>query len=150
MKIRGPLDRAEIADFLDGREIPARLACRTPAGHLWMLSLWYRYRSEADGWILECSTSANATIVDYLESNPEVAFEISTNRPPYRGVRGRGTASIDPDPEKETLRELLEAYLGGTESGLAESLLSEDREEVRITVAPAVVYGWDFSERMSK
>ncbi|MFU8869740.1 pyridoxamine 5'-phosphate oxidase family protein [Natronococcus sp.] len=158
MKVRGSRSREEIAAFLETQTIPVRLGCRTPAGHPWMVSLWYRHRSietdengsgtENDGWILECATSAEADVVAYLRETPEVSFEVSTNDPPYAGVRGRGEASLEPDPEKEVLRDLLERYLGGTESKLARTLLDEDREEVTITLEPAVVYGWDFSGRM--
>lgn len=153
MKVRGSRSRDDITAFLETQTIPVRLGCQTPSGHLWMVSLWYRYRPEetdedGDDWRLECATSASADVVAYLRENPDVAFEISTNDPPYAGVRGRGTASIEPDPEKEVLRDLLERYLGGTDSELARGLLREDREEVMITIDPAVVYGWDFSERM--
>ncbi|SFC74401.1 hypothetical protein SAMN05444422_11924 [Halobiforma haloterrestris] len=158
--VRGTLTREELADFLEERDIPVRIACRTPSGHLWMLSLWYRFLhadEDSDPWLLECSTAADSTVVDYLtatddgsatDPEAEVAFEISTNRPPYRGVRGRGTASVAPDPEKETLRDLLEQYLGGTDSQLARTLLREERDEVTIAIEPAVVYGWDYSDRM--
>ena len=41
---------------------------------------------------------------------------------------------------------MLERYLGGTDSELAEILLAPGREEVRIEVGRA--YTWDFSDRM--
>ncbi|USZ73115.1 pyridoxamine 5'-phosphate oxidase family protein [Natronosalvus halobius] len=145
MKIRGSLSRAEIDDYLDEATVPIRLACHTPAGRLWMLSLWFQHR---DG-VFRCATGADADVVRYLGHDPSVAFEVSTNEPPYAGVRGSGTATVDPDPEKAVLRELLERYLGGTDSKLARSLLEKDRTEVTITVDPGVVYGWDFSERMA-
>ncbi|MFP8889259.1 pyridoxamine 5'-phosphate oxidase family protein [Natrialbaceae archaeon A-CW2] len=144
MRIRGSLTREEIDDYLSSTTVPVRLACHTPSGGLWMLSLWYRYRDGA----LECATAADANVVEYLEGDPTVAFEISSNQPPYIGVRGAGTASISPDPEKSVLRALLERYLGGTDSQLADTLLDESREEVVITVEPQTVYGWDFSDRM--
>ncbi|NUC72804.1 pyridoxamine 5'-phosphate oxidase family protein [Haloterrigena sp. SYSU A558-1] len=159
MRVRGSLSPARITDLLEDATIPIRLACRTPEDNLWMCSLWYRLeRTEADepangetdgGWRLRCATAASADIVSFLEADPRVAFEVSTNQPPYAGVRGRGAVSIDPDPEKETLRDLLERYLGDTESQLAGALLDEDREEVTTTIEPAVVYGWDFAERMA-
>ena len=136
------VERAE--EFLREQAIPVRLACHTRGGGLWMLSLWYRYREGR----LECATGANAKVVDYLENDPAVAFEISTNHPPYRGVRGAGTATVAPDEDKAVLRSLVERYLGGTDSPLAESLLSPDREEVRIAVDIERAYTWDFTERM--
>ena len=140
----GEWDRAEVAAFLTDATVPVRLSCRTPAGGLWMLSLWYRYR---DGCI-ECATGANATVVEYLRENSEVAFEISTNDVPYRGVRGAGVADIAPDEDKAVLGDLIERYLGDTDSKLARRLLSPDREEVRIEVDIHRAYTWDFSDRM--
>ena len=74
---------------------------------------------------------------------------MSTNDPPYRGVRGAGSATVAPDEDKETLRTMLERYLGGTDSELAEILLAPGREEVRIEVEVDRAYTWDFSDRMS-
>lgn len=166
MHVRGQLSSAELAAFLEETAIPLRLACRTPQDNLWMCSLWFRVvtadepgdEAAADGatadgatdenWRLQCATAASADVVSFLESDPGAAFEVSTNRPPYAGVRGRGTVSIEPDPGKETLRDLLERYLGGTDSQLARTLLDPEREEVTLTLEPAVVYGWDYASRM--
>lgn len=145
MNVRGSLERAEIEAFLEGSVVPLRLSCRTPSGRLWMVSLWFRYRDGA----LECATSADADVVSFLKADPDVAFEVSTNEPPYRGVRGNGTATVSPDPDKELLRALLERYLGTTESDLARRLLDPDRREVRIRIDPRTVAGWDYTDRMS-
>lgn len=143
-RLTGTWDRAETEAFLTAETIPLRLSCHTRGDDLWMLSLWYHYRDGA----LWCATSASADVVDYLEYDDRVAYEISTNEPPYKGVRGNGTATIKPDPQKELLKELLERYLGGTDSALAEQLLSPERDEVRIRIDPARVYTWDFTDRM--
>lgn len=135
-----------VDDFLSSQTIPVRLATRTPAGGLWMLSLWYGY--DADAGELRLATSASARVVDYLEYDAGVAFEISTNDPPYRGVRGQGTASLEPDAEKALLRTLVERYLGGTDNDLANWLLRDDREEVQITIDVTRAYAWDYSDRM--
>ena len=144
MQIRGSLDREEIEQFLTDCNIPIRIACRTPGDRLWMLSLWFRYR---DGGVY-CATSKGAAVVSYLEYDDRIAFEVSTNQPPYRGVRGGGRATISDDPEKAVLRELLERYLGETDTPLGSRLLSDNREEVTISIDPSVVFGWDFTDRM--
>lgn len=144
-RYRGRWDEPGVADYLDGARVPVRLATRTPRGGLWMLSLWFR---RVDGE-LRCATAADADVVEYLESDPEVAFEVSTNDPPYRGVRGNGTATVDPDEGKELLRSLLERYLGGTDNPTGRRLLRDEREEVRIRIEPRTVYSWDYSERMA-
>jgi nitroimidazol reductase NimA-like FMN-containing flavoprotein (pyridoxamine 5'-phosphate oxidase superfamily) len=140
----GEWDRAEVAAFLTDVTVPVRLACRTPAGGLWMLSLWYRFDEER----LVCATSAEADVVSYLRADDGVAFEVSTNDPPYRGVRGSGQTTIRPDEGKTVLRGLLDRYLGGTDSSLAQRLLDPERDEVVIDIDPSRLYSWDFTERM--
>lgn len=144
MEVRGALSAEQIGSFLEEMGVPVRLGCRTPADRPWMVSLWYRYR---DG-TLECSTAKDADLVRYLEHDDRVSFEVSTNEQPYRGVRGRGPATVAEDAEKTVLRDLLGRYQGGTDTDLGEWLLREDREEVSITIDPVVVYGWDYSDRM--
>lgn len=144
--LRGAWGHENVAAFLGETAVPVRLACRTPGGGLWMLSLWFEY--DADAGSLSCATSASADVVRYLRADEGVAFEVSTNRPPYRGVRGQGRATVEPDEEKALLKRLLDRYLGGTDSDLARSLLDPDREEVRIEVAVTKGYTWDYSDRM--
>jgi hypothetical protein len=144
--VAGVWNRERMATFLEDAVIPIRLGCRTPSGSPWMLSLWFRYRDDA----LWCATAESADVVTYLRANPEVSFEISVNDPPYRGVRGRGTVTIEPDPEKELLRDLIARYLGGTDSQLARRLLAADRDEVTLRIDPGKIYTWDYSDRMSE
>jgi nitroimidazol reductase NimA-like FMN-containing flavoprotein (pyridoxamine 5'-phosphate oxidase superfamily) len=143
----GTWDRESVAAFLADHAIPVRLGCRRPGGDLWMLSLWFEY--DASRGTLHCATKADADVVRFLRADARVAFEISTNHPPYRGVRGAGLAETAPDEEKTRLRSLLGRYLGGTDSGLAAELLRPDREEVEITIRPTEIYSWDFSDRMA-
>ncbi len=140
----GAWSRVERERFLTESTIPMRLACQKPGGTLWMLSLWYRYESGR----FYCATERSADVVRFLRENPAVAFEVSTNEPPYRGVRGSGSTSIEPDPEKSLLRTLVNRYLGDTESSLARRLLADDRSEVTIEIDPDRLYSWDFSHRM--
>jgi hypothetical protein len=44
--------------------------------------------------------------------------------PPYRGVRGRGIATLNDDRGEEILRRLIERYLGDSSSRLASFLLA--------------------------
>jgi nitroimidazol reductase NimA-like FMN-containing flavoprotein (pyridoxamine 5'-phosphate oxidase superfamily) len=147
IQIRGDLGRDWFDEFLETQTIPVRVATRTPAGGLWMLSLWYGY--EPDDGTLHLATSATARVVDYLEHDAEVAFEVSTNDVPYRGVRGQGTAHLASDDEKALLRSLVDRYLGGRDNDLATWLLRDDRDEVHVTVDVDRAYAWDYGDRMA-
>ncbi|MFB6089512.1 MAG: pyridoxamine 5'-phosphate oxidase family protein [Halobellus sp.] len=169
MRISGAWSQSEIDAFLAGSQAPVRLGCRTPDDRPWMLSLWYIWadgdavdeagRSLSEGFggsdcadcprEILCATSAHADVVEFLDHDPEISFEVSTNDYPYRGVRGRGTASIESDTEKRLLRALFERYLGGTDNALGDRLLAPEREEVRIRVSPERLHSWDFSDRMA-
>ncbi len=144
MQLSGSYDRDAVDSFLAETVVPIRIACETPRGRLWMVSLWFRY---ADG-VISCATARSADLVTYLEHRDHVAFEVSTNDPPYRGVRGNGSVTVSEDEGKELLRELLTRYLGGTDSPLARGLLDRSVGEVAIELTPEVVYSWDFGDRM--
>jgi len=143
-EFRGAWDEDDVEQFLREATIPIRLCARRPNDSLWLVALWYRYR---DGR-LECATGAGSDLVGFLRRNPEVAFDVSTNRIPYRGVRGSGTVTLAPDAEKTVLRSLLDRYVGRTDTPLGRELLRDDRDEVCITIDPEEVYSWDFSSRM--
>ena len=143
-EFRGPWGADEVEQFLQEVTIPIRIATRRPDDSLWQVALWYRYR---DGRF-ECATEANAQLVRFLRADSAIAFDISTNEIPYRGVRGNGVASISSDKNKDVLRSLIRRYLGSTNSPLADTLLRDEREEVRISIEPNQIYSWDFTDRM--
>lgn len=140
----GAWDEREAVEFLNTVNVPLRLGCLIVSDRPWIVPLWYRFRNGA----IQCSTSERADVVRFLREHPDVAFDVSTNDPPYRGVRGAGVASIEPDPEKDVLRDLLDRYLGGRGNPLATRLMEEHRDEVTIEIEPDRVYSWDFTDRM--
>jgi nitroimidazol reductase NimA-like FMN-containing flavoprotein (pyridoxamine 5'-phosphate oxidase superfamily) len=142
--ITGAWNQDEIESFLDSQTIPLRLSYKTGDEATWIVSLWYQYR---DGE-LYCATKSSADVVNDLKQSPRCSFEISTNEPPYKGVRGTVKAHLQDDTNKETLRSLIERYLGDTSSELAGSLLSSDRAETRIRLDIISIYSWDFTDRM--
>jgi hypothetical protein len=40
--------------------------------------------------------NGRARILEYLRVEPRCGFEVASDRPPYRGVRGQGVASLHP------------------------------------------------------
>ena len=141
----GPWPPAEVEAFLSAATIPVRLASNGRTYPL-VQSLWFRYE-EGAVW---CCTRADSVLVRRLLRDPHCAFEVSADQPPYRGVRGRGRATVLTEGAATTLPVLLDRYLGGTDSALATWLLSRLDEEVVIWIADLVVTSWDYSARMAR
>ena len=143
-KLKGCWSGAEVASYLDRSLIPLRLAVHDSSGSPWVLSLWFLYENGA----LWCATNAQAKLISYLQADAQCGFEVSGETPPYKGVRGKGQATLVPERGGEILLRLLGRYGIGLESGLAKSLLAKVEQEVAICITPSHISSWDFTSRM--
>lgn len=123
--------------------IPVRLAT-TGAGWPLVQSMWFRYEAGT----LWCATRDDAVVVRRLHQEPRCGFEVAGDDPPYRGVRGYGTAEILAQEGRRVLHELLDRYLGADNLSLRTWLLSRADREVAIAVRGLSVSTWDYSGRM--
>ena len=139
----GAWNGAVIARFLLDSRIPLRLSFESRNGPI-IVPLWFEY---SDGRMVSCSPE-ESTLVQSLVAKPEVAFDVSTNDLPYRGVRGRGHASCTTTTDTAQLETLLTRYVGGTDGQLAQWLLNRSGRESIIVIEPSWLTSWDFSERM--
>lgn len=141
----GPWDLPGIEGFLHSTVIPMRLATQ---GSAWPLvqSLWFLFDDSA----LWCCTQQDSVVATRLRNDPRCAFEIAGDDPPYRGVRGRGVASLDPAAAPDLLERLITRYLVTGESTLASWLRSRVSDEVVIRIGTLAVSSWDYSARMQK
>jgi nitroimidazol reductase NimA-like FMN-containing flavoprotein (pyridoxamine 5'-phosphate oxidase superfamily) len=143
--IKGPWPEEKIRQFLQESTFPVRLGCNANDGHPRVVSLWYRY----DAGRLLCVTHQESQVARLLQADNRVGFEISPNDPPYLGVRGQGLAELEPLGQSSTLEDLLQRYLGGQDSSLAQWLLDRSDEELLIAIEPQRLFCWDYSERMT-
>lgn len=144
--LKGPWDRAQIDTFLSNSSFPLRLACAAEDGFPRVVSIWYRY----DGHTLYCVSHRSSQLVRLLTRCERVGFELAPNEPPYHGVRGQGIARLEADANGDVLRQMLQRYLGGSDSGLGQWLLSRADDEVLISIEPRRLFSWDYSERMAE
>ncbi len=136
----------EIEDFLNRAKIPLRLSVITESGWPIILSLWFTYTDDRK---LLLATPEKAKVVRFLRKNPQCAFEISNEKPPYCGVRGQAIAKIIKSKGIKVLETLLQRYMrDGKKSPLGERLLSRKVREVAIELTPINLYSWNFSDRM--
>lgn len=144
MRTEGWSEREALA-FLESALVPLRLAFTGPDSRPRLVSLWYDWR-EGAFWL---ATPATAFSARQISENPTCAYEVSTNHPPYRGVRGTGTAVSVADRGQEWLAVLVERYLSERNASLRDSLLQAARSEVAIKIVPTSMFAWDFSSRMN-
>jgi len=140
----GPWTASQVREFLSEVRIPMRLAANTDNGFPVVLSLWFL----ADGDEILGAVHRDARIAQRLGTDPRCAFEIAPNEPPYFGVRGQATASLDSAGARELLERLLERYVGTTDSKLGRFLLSRADQELVVRLTPQWIGTWDYSERM--
>jgi hypothetical protein len=145
MQFRGPWSEERVASFLDGAVIPVRLAVVPSSGFPLVLSLWFLAR----GTTLYCATSRDAYVTKVLRSNPRCAFEVASERPPYKGIRGQGEARLDDGAGQPILEELLRRYGVARTSTLGRRLLDRAHNETAIIVRPIRITSWDFTARMA-
>ncbi len=146
VQVRGPWSIVDIEEYLAASVLPLRLSCVGVDGYPRVVSVWYRYQREH----LCCVSHGKSSLVALLNGNNKVGFELAPNEPPYCGVRGQGLAVVSPlSADDETLDQLLERYVGGSESQLAKWLLSRREEEMLIRIRPSRWFSWDYRDRMA-
>lgn len=133
-----------IITSLEEQKIPIRIGCISTNGYPCVISLWF---SIIDGDIY-CATKKNAKIVEYLEKNPACGFEIASDKPPYRGIRGNGICNIKPEAGKNILSLLIRKYLGEKNPKLEKFLLDNSDKEVALQIIPNKIFHYDYTSRM--
>lgn len=134
----------EIAKYLSEIKIPIRLACITDAGWPLVTSLWFVFMDDK----LYCATQRTAKVIEFLSQNPRCGFEVASDQPPYRGVRGKGRVKLSEEMGPKVLRTLMNRYRIRKDSTLGKFLLSNLNNEIAIEIEPVKLFTWDYSDRM--
>ncbi len=144
IRFSGPWNQARVQEFLAETRIPMRLAANTDSGFPIVLSVWFLPEEDE----LLAVVHQDARIAKRLKADARCAFEIAPDQPPYRGVRGQATASLDSDGAAALLERLLDRYLSSTNSSLGRFLLARAEEELIVRLRPNWMASWDYSRRM--
>jgi nitroimidazol reductase NimA-like FMN-containing flavoprotein (pyridoxamine 5'-phosphate oxidase superfamily) len=140
----GPWDIAQIQTWLGETVVPLRLATSGRNGPL-VQSLWFDFSDDS----LWCATQADSVLVQRIERDPHVGWEVSPDLPPYRGTRGKGTAELinESDQVEAVLSRLVDRY-GQSGTSLANWLLGRIDSEVVVRIGDLRVSSWDYRPRM--
>ena len=139
-------------EFLHSVRVPLRLGLARDDQPI-IVPLWFVYEGER----LWCACHRSSYVVRRIREQTRdpmlglvCAFDISTNDPPYRGIRGTGQVTLVEELGGEKLSRLTGRYLDDASSGFASWLLSRSDEEVALCISATDVKAWDFTARMSQ
>ena len=138
-------NKQELQDFLVSSKIPIRISVLDDEYPL-ICSVWFEYLDEK----LVIVSHEDSKLAKTLLRQRKCGFEIATNDPPYKGVRGKADVVAEAEGSGDTLRRVIQRYLGGTNQKLASWLLSRVEHEVKFTLHPTWVTSWDYGERMEQ
>lgn len=136
-------DMPGIERFLTDARVPMRIGC-TGNEYPVVCSIWFRWH---DGAIWS-AVHESAYLLKQIRRQARVAFDISTNEFPYRGVRGKADVEIVQTAGGDTLEQLIQRYLGDSNPELAQWLLSRSKDEYALRLVPNRITAWDYSDRM--
>jgi general stress protein 26 len=148
--IPNPITEAEVEKFLESK-LNIQLATIDEKGYPNIQPLWFHYDKESGK--IYIATHKMAKKIQNIQKNPDkIYFSIDDENFPYKGVKGRGEASLSEDRKKNT--EVMEKvnlkYLGTLEHPLAKMLMerAEDGTELVVEITPKVFSAWDFGKAM--
>ena len=136
---------AAIFDYLETANVPVRVAV-LDGDYPLICSLWYEMKDQS----LICVSHKNSTIAKLLQREKRCAFEVASNHPPYKGVRGKADVTVDDEEVESKLRRLIHRYLGSSNHSLAHWLLSRSEDELAFVLEPQWLTSWDYSNRMTR
>ena len=138
-------NEAQIGTYLKETVIPMRIVI-TDGDCPTICSLWFDYdpiQSE-----LICATHVRSQIARLIAKSPRCAFEIASNTPPYCGVRGKAVIEVDAAAAAQSLPRPIRRYMGDSNAGLGQWLMSRVDEELELRLKPVWISAWDYGQRM--
>lgn len=138
-------NESRIESFLLENATPLRVAVNRNGFPL-ICSLWFVYLPASQSFF--CASHKNSQLVQSLLDDDRCGFEVATNEPPYRGVRGQARVRLSQEGAEETLTNLCERFLGESNSGLKDWLFSRIDDEYVLRIEPTWISSWDYSARM--
>lgn len=143
-----PVTEPEVQRFLESK-LNMQLATLDEKGYPNIQPVWFYY--DAVSRVIYTGTQKGTKKVQNISRDPhKIYFSIDDENFPYKGVKGRGVASISEDKEKNIyiMEKINLKYLGTLEHPLAKMLMENARNgtEVVIAITPKFFSAWDFAK----
>jgi PPOX class probable F420-dependent enzyme len=141
------MTREEIEKFLDNK-LNLQLATTDDRGEPNIRPVWFYY--DKDGEKLLITTSKLARKTQNLRNKPVVYFSIDDENPPYKGVKGKGIATLVEDPDRTVPQgdRISMKYLGTLDHPIAKMISegSKKGDNVLIEISPKFFSTWDYGK----
>jgi len=147
--MRSPITETEIEKFLESSRLNIQLATVDENGYPNIQPTWFYYDRESGK--LYVATQKTTRKVQNIRRNPDkIYFSIDDENFPYKGVKGRGEASISENIQKNVtiVEKIFLKYLGTLDQPLAKTMIETVRNgtEVVIEITPKFFSAWDYGK----
>lgn len=146
--LSNPVTEAEVNKILESK-LNLQLATIDKEGYPIIHPIWFLYDKDAER--IFTATSKITKKFHSITKNPsKLYFSIDDENFPYKGVKGRATARILEDVEKNLsiVEKINMKYLGTNEHPLAKLILENTKNAIEavIEIKPKFVSVWDFGK----
>lgn len=145
-----PVTEDEVNQFLESK-LNIQIATIDEEGYPTIQPVWFLYEKQSGK--MYTGTQRTTKKVQNIRKNPDrIYFSIDDENFPYKGVKGRASATISEDVQKnlQIIEKINMKYLGTQDHPLAKMLTENTKNgtEVVIEITPKFLSAWDFGKGM--
>lgn len=137
----------EVGTFLESK-LNLQLATIDTKGDPNIQPVWFNYDKELERFYIMTSKSSGK--VKNIRNKPEIYFSIDDDNFPYKGVKGKGRATIIDDSSRvvAVAEKINLKYLGTLDHPTAKMLMEyvQNGKEILLEINPRYFSTWDFSK----
>jgi general stress protein 26 len=141
------MTKSEVDGFLESK-LNVQLATIDEMGDPNIQPLWFYYDKNVNE--LYVMTNGATKKVQNVRNKPNVYFSVDDENFPYKGVKGKGTATIVEDPQRivPLVEKVNLKYLGTLDHPIAKMLIENARNgaEILLKIKPKFFSTWDFGK----
>ena len=141
------MTRDEAEKFLESK-LTLQLATTDEKGEPNIQPVWFYYDKDEGKLLIITSKVAKKT--QNLRNRPTIYFSIDDEKPPYKGVKGKGNATIVEDPNRivPQAEKISIKYLGTLDHPAAKEMAdrSKNGEGILVEISPKFFSTWDFGK----
>jgi general stress protein 26 len=143
-----PVTETEVINFLESK-LNIQIATIDEEGYPVIQPTWFLYDNES-GKIYIGTPKMTNKVQNIQRNSDKIYFSIDDENYPYKGVKGRASARISEDIQKNLsiIEKTNLKYLGTLEHPIAKRLMENTRNgtEVIIEITPKFFSAWDFGK----